>query len=93
MLQTNKKFSHLKQKQKEWINQLLKEKYIAVYTANQKKPSKSQREIILNDVYKILEDKSIWIPLEEVERYFQSKIHTYQKIYLKQKPIQGNKKY
>ncbi|USK72228.1 hypothetical protein [Peribacillus asahii] len=78
LIQTNKKFLQLKQKQKEWINSLLKNKYKAVFIENGKRPSKQVRESILQEVYGAVEEKEMWIPYYEVERFFYSKIFDYE---------------
>lgn len=77
LIQTNKRFSQLTQKQKEWINHLLKEKYMAAYNETSKRPSKQVKEKVLLDVYEKIEEKGIWIPFSEVEQYFNSKISFY----------------
>ncbi|MGN7299080.1 hypothetical protein [Ferdinandcohnia sp. SAFN-114] len=86
LIQTNKRFSQLKMKQKEWIGNLLRERYTENYLKNGKKPSKQERDKILYDVYDFICEKEIWIPMYEVERYYQSKISSYtkniEKIYL-----------
>ena len=79
LFQTNKRFADLKQKQKEWINNQLKEKYIANYKETGKKPTKQMKEKILIEVYEKIEGKGIWIPFSEVDKYFSSKINSYLK--------------
>ena len=79
LIQTNKRFADLKQKQKECINNQLKEKYIANYKETGKKPTKQMKEKILIEVYEKIEGKGIWIPFSEVDKYFSSKINSYLK--------------
>jgi len=78
LIQTNKKFSQLKQSQKEWIAQRLREKYIDSCKDTGKKPSNEVRDNILSEVYIEIEDKGIWIPFGEVKKYYYSKISSFQ---------------
>lgn len=79
LIQTNKKFSQLKQSQKEWIAQRLREKYIDSCKDTAKKPSNQVRDNILYEVYSEIEEKGIWIPYEEVKKYYYSKISPFLK--------------
>lgn len=79
IIQTNKKFSHLKQKQKEWISNLLREKYQAAIKDSGKKPSKQEKARLLQEVYNEIEEREIWLPYHELKRYFDSKLDSYKK--------------
>lgn len=83
LLQTNKKFSQLKQSQKEWISGLLREKYLKGMSETGRKLSPKETNQILIEVYEAIQEKDIWIPMGEVEKYFKGKItryiHSYQK--------------
>lgn len=79
LLQTNKKWSHLKQKQKESIAALLRKSYINFVSDNGRKPDKEEKETILEDAYFIIVEKEIWIPKGEVKKYFSKKIMRYDK--------------
>ena len=48
LIQTNKRFADLKQKQKEWINNQLKEKYIANYKEIGKETNKTDERKNIN---------------------------------------------
>lgn len=75
LIQTNKKWSHLKERQKESISLSLKKRYEELWFTYKKLPSKSATEELLSDVYKELEEKGIWIPFHEVESFFSRKKH------------------
>lgn len=77
LIQINKKFSSLKQKQKEWITSELKERYIQAMKDKNMKLHPKIRDQILYDVYDMIEEQDIWIPLGEVERYYYSKISSF----------------
>lgn len=79
LLQTNKKWSHLKQKQKESIAALLRKLYINFVSDNGRKPNKEEKETILEDAYSVILEKEIWIPKGEVKKYFCKKIMKYDK--------------
>ena len=68
LLQTNKKWSQLKQKQKTWIYEVALKEY-GDYIAEKPVPPKShKKEIIIDRVYSKITDKEIWIPYNEVKR-------------------------
>ncbi len=78
MLQTNKRFSHLKRKQKEWISSWLRTKSISFMLQNQRKPARQEREMILNETMDEIARSDIWIPYNrEVKQYYESKINDY----------------
>jgi len=57
LLQTNKKFSALKQKQKEWITNELRQRYIGAINYPYTKLHPKKRDQILNEVYDLIEEK------------------------------------
>jgi hypothetical protein len=79
LLQTNKKWTHLKQKQKEWIANLLKTEYINFVQESNRKPNKGERDAILNKVYSEIEGREIWIPYYEVKQFFVGRIYRFDK--------------
>lgn len=83
LLQTNKKWSHLKMRQREEIYNYFKEEYKKFFKENNKVPTKEDRRIILDKVYSLIEDREIWIPYNEVKRFFSSKIIKLNKMLLK----------
>lgn len=74
-----KKYSQLKEKQKEktaeWLFQETKEYYInnSIY------PSGEQLYEIVNAVYDRVEAEGIWIPYEEVVKHYRSKLSAIKK--------------
>lgn len=79
IIQTNKKWSQLKETQKEWISAQLKSEYIDIGLKKSRKPIKEDIENILNVVYEKIEEKNIWISYYEVKKFFLSKINLYNK--------------
>lgn len=92
LLQTNKKWSHLKQKQKEWIANLLRERYLHVTKEKGTKPSTSDCEEILSEVLRLIKERGMWIPDYEVEKYFNGKKTKWQRQFDKQKGTELNEK-
>lgn len=74
LLQTNKKFSHLKQTQKEFIMQELYLQCKKYTVENGTFPHKDGLFTVLDKVYQQIEQREIWIPYEEVYQHFQSRI-------------------
>jgi len=77
LIQTNKKFSALKQKQKEWITNELRQRYINAINYPYTKLRPKKRDQILDEVYTLIEEKEIWIPYDEVEKYYFNKIPSF----------------
>lgn len=76
LLQTNKRFSHLKQGQKDFISNIFREKYhqkMDELNTNEKLPKKFRDEVV-SSVYLEIEKRDIWLPFGEVEKYCLSKI-------------------
>lgn len=76
LLQTNKGFSHLKQRQKEWILAVFRSSYhkkMKELSTNTKLPKEARDEVI-TQVYNEIEASGIWIPFGELEKYCFSKI-------------------
>ena len=57
LIQTNKKFSALKQKQKEWITNELRQRYISAINYPYTKLRPKKRDQILDEVYALIEKK------------------------------------
>ena len=83
LLQTNKKFSHLKNSQKEKINGWLYEEYEKLWQENGRTPGKPQKDIIVNKVYSKSEEAEIWLPLGELYSYYELHINKFKKRYEK----------
>ena len=68
LLQTNKKWSNLKESQKAWISEVTGaeyDKYIAEHKAS---PRSGEKDVIIAAVYSKIEARGIWIPYGEAER-------------------------
>lgn len=71
LLQTNKKFSQLKEKQKALIAEWFYIECDNFYKKNNKFPSsKSETETIIDLVYERIQGRDIWIPFGEIRQYF-----------------------
>lgn len=79
LIQTDKRFSRLKQKQKEKINEWLYQEYSALYRKIGKVPDSRHNDKILFAVQNKIEEAGIWIPLGEVEKYFFSRKNSFRK--------------
>ena len=68
LLQTNKTWSHLKQKQQEWILQTARKQYDRFLQERGKLPVEGSKKQLIEDIYAIIEERNIWIPYGEVYR-------------------------
>ena len=84
LIQTNKKFSALTKNQKDWIIKELKKRYIQTMKYSDVKLRPNKRDQILYDVYDLIEEKDIWIPFDEVQKYYYSKISSFIRSHRKQ---------
>ncbi|PFT30401.1 transposase [Bacillus cereus] len=75
LLQTNKKWSHLKQKQRENISTWLREAYIEKIKVHNHRLKPREHEDVLESVMSKIYDREIWIPDYEVEKYYKGKIN------------------
>ena len=76
ILQTNKKWSHLKQRQRQrqHISNWLRREYTQFVKTHYRKPKKYEHDEILHEVMNQIQEREIWIPTGEVKRYYLSKI-------------------
>ena len=70
LLQTNKKYSQLKRKQKEKIYQWMYEAYRDKYRELGKYPDQPDIDDILEPVMERIDEAEIWIPYGEVRKHF-----------------------
>ena len=89
LLQTNKKFLHLKNSQKEKFNGWLYEEYEKLWKENGRAPGKTQKEIIINNMYARIEESEIWLPLDGLYSYYESHINKFKKRYEKNNGVEG----
>ncbi|OUB36088.1 transposase [Bacillus thuringiensis serovar yunnanensis] len=73
ILQTNKKWSHLKQNQQNRITEWLQAEYQWFIEVHLRKPKKKEEEYILDTVTEQIRELNIWIPYQEVKTYFTNK--------------------
>ncbi|MFA2811464.1 transposase [Bacillus mycoides] len=74
LLQTNKKWSHLRKKQKDHISNWLRREYIQFVRTHHRKPRKYEHDEIIHEVMNQIQEREIWIPYGEVKKYYVSKI-------------------
>jgi hypothetical protein len=79
LLKPNKKWCQLKKKEQIIVSTMLRDLYIKFVLDNKRKPSKSEKQFIVACVYIALEEEKIWIPDNEINKYFESKICNYDK--------------
>jgi len=65
LFQTNKKWSALKQRQRDWIYEQLRIAHDAYIESSEKLPMKKRKDIIIDAVYAKVEERGIWIPYGE----------------------------
>lgn len=73
LLQTNKKFSALKESQKTKIAEWEYEAYKECYLKYKKVPDKHRLDEILLSVFEKIEAAEIWIPEDEIYKHYQSR--------------------
>ena len=74
LLQTNKSWGHLKQKQQEWIMRMAKQEYDRFVAERHKLPVHGSKQRLIERIYSIIEARGIWIPYGEVRRVLNAKI-------------------
>lgn len=75
LLQTNKRYSQLKNKQKEWIVTELYNLYFNKMKERRttRKLPPNHRDAVISSLYDQIQNREIWIPYGEVKRYAFSK--------------------
>ncbi|MGR5965106.1 transposase [Bacillus cereus] len=79
LLQTNKRWFHLKQKQRETISIWLREAYIEKIKVHNRRLKPREHENVLEIVMSKIYDREIWISDYEVEKYYKEKINKWYK--------------
>ena len=77
MINLNKRFSDLKEKQKAKIAEWLYIETYRFYKGHDHMPYHSEKQAVLDTVYAMIEEAEIWIPYKEVEIYYRSKVSRY----------------
>ncbi len=62
LLQTNKKWSHLKESQKSWIQEITHKEHAAYVEKNAHLPMKKHKKDVLDKVHDHIVERGIWIP-------------------------------
>ena len=88
LLQTNKRFSQLKNSQKDWIATELYKLYHNKMKERRtiRKLSPDHRDEVISSLYEQIQNREIWIPYDEVKRYAFSKTIKIVKSFKKQFP-------
>ena len=73
LLQTNKTYSHLKQKQKDKIGVWMYEETKKYYQETGKMPVQYHDEKVIDSVYERIEAAQIWVPYGEVAKHYHDK--------------------
>ena len=79
LLQTDKKFSALKERQKTKIAEWFYEGYRSCYMESGRFPDQQGDEKILSYVFGKIEEAQIWIPDGEIYRYYSGRKHKLRK--------------
>ena len=74
LLQTNKKWSQLKQSQQDWISRITYEEHAAYVEANGKLPMKKNKQAVIDKVMDRIRERSIWMPHHEAEPHISNYI-------------------
>ena len=74
LLQTNKKWSHLKEKQKAWIMETARQEYDCFVRERGKLPVHGSKQQLIERIYEVIEAKGVWIPYGEVKRVLYARI-------------------
>jgi hypothetical protein len=80
LLNTEKKWRHLSNKQRDWILSQFREEYILFLKTHRWHPNKTECRQIVERVYEKIEQRGIWISFIEVEKAFSSKLNKYKNI-------------
>lgn len=74
LLQTNKKYSHLKLKQKNRIAEWMYQETKAYYEKNYVFPNEAHLDDVVKKVYERIEQAEICIPYEEVRHHYKRSV-------------------
>ena len=84
LLQTNKKYSHLKQAQKDKIHRWMYYAYKQFFLDHNRFPGQKDTDEILSFVMGRIDEAGIWIPYGEVAKHYREKMSDYHKRVLKE---------
>lgn len=69
LLQTNKKWSALKQSQRAWIAEITRDAHTAYCETQGTRPIKKNKAAVLGAVHNQMIQRNIWIPYHEFEQH------------------------
>ena len=75
----NKTFDDLKMRQREDISEWLFLETYRFYKLKSRMPNKSERNTILDNVYNKIRESGVWIPYNEVRKYYLSRLIHFEK--------------
>ena len=67
LLQTNKKWSQLKQKQHEWIYEITRAEHTKFIEENGRLPMKTGKKKLIETIEVKIDERGIWLPSHELE--------------------------
>ena len=67
LLQTNKKWSQLKQKQRDWIYEITRSEHKNYITENDRLPMKTGKKKLIAVIETKIDERGIWLPSDELE--------------------------
>jgi len=67
LLQTNKKWSQLKQKQRDWIYEIAREEHFKFIEENKRLPMKTGKKKLIAVIETKVDERNIWLPSHELE--------------------------
>jgi len=68
LLQTNKKWSQLKQKQRDWIYEITCEEHKRFIEENKRLPMKAGKKKLIAIIETKIDERNIWLPSHELEK-------------------------
>ena len=68
LLQTNKKWSHLKQKQRDWIYEVVRAEHEKFIEENDRLPMKTGKKNLIAVIETKIDERGIWLPSHELEQ-------------------------
>ncbi len=91
LLQTNKKYSQLKQSQKETIHRWMYDAYKQFFLDHNRFPGQKDTDEVLSSVTDKINESGIWIPNGEVAKHYREKMSDYHKRVAKEEAQQNMK--
>ncbi|MBU3158548.1 hypothetical protein KPL37_02020 [Clostridium frigoris] len=77
LAQKNKKWCQLKKKQQIYVSDKLRNQYIDSVLEKKRKPNKNEKEFIIACAYLEIVEHQIYITVNDIRKYFQTRIPKY----------------